>query len=534
MPDNLSNTSSEKSDRIWESLVEFKLPEDILEHIKKEAKKTWETVEDIISKWLWWYLKDKYIEEERQEEIGDIIWDLSIKELESEVLHFMNTKPSEFAHWSEWQIFKMNIPGKNWEVMVVKRPYKETWESEYDLHIKIKEIEILYNKDNKDSIVKIPSIFHHFNDWNDEYVIMEYIHGKTLYLMIIEEILSSETIFLGEKIKDEKLKKLFYYHYYYLLEDKKIGDIDMDDFYSLSIDEILKLLVDENWYLKKIDLDCDSKWEDKFKVLYWILKDWWVDFDWDPKAVFDLDWGPVNKMIYENINFNDFSNIWFLSNTQILHLKNNLNNFISFMHKKWFYHMDIGWNTRNIIFTQKDWLYIPNIIDFWKSRFLWEKHNPSTNEKENDFLIIKNYIEKLWEEGKKKDKIVDNSIEDLYTIWNKFSINKMDIIANYNYYNRYSDIIYFNDLKEVLLSWEVPWWVKLDLWKNWENRYNGMVLSKIISLMYFTREENFWLIEVYINKIEKDKNFKIPFKKKIIKIYRELYKEVSDIRKKQD
>lgn len=526
MPDDLDiKWSSEK----WRTSVEFELPKGILATIKEEAERTWDTVENIISQWLWTHLKDKYVEKERQEEMGDIIWNLNIKELETEVLHFMASKPSEFAHWSEWQIFKMNIPGKAWEVMVVKRPYKETWEKEYDLHKKAKEIEILYNKENPENIVKVPSIFHHFNDWNDDYVVMEYIKWKTLYLKIIEEILSSETILLGEKISDEELKKLFYYHYYYLLEDKIIWDIDMDDFYYLSIEEILKLLMDEKWYLKAIDLEYDSKWEDKFKVLYWILKDAWVKFEWDPKAVFELAWDPVNKMIYDKVNFDNFNEIWFLSNIQKVNLSNNLNKFLTFSHKKWFYHMDLWCNTRNIILTEKEWLYVPTIIDFWKSKFLWDDNNASSIEKEDDYFIIKNFIENL--EVKEKKKLINNYIEKLCDLTKKFKLNKEDIIANYNYYERYPYIIFFNNLKEVLFSWEIPGQVKLDLWKNWEEKYNSMVLSKIITLMFFTREENFGLISKYIDDLEKDKNFKIPFKKKIISIYRDLYHKISEIRK---
>jgi hypothetical protein len=39
--------------------------------------------------------------------------------------------------------------------------------------------------------------------------------------MIIESILSKETIAYGEKIKDKEVQKEFYSMFYYILKDKK-------------------------------------------------------------------------------------------------------------------------------------------------------------------------------------------------------------------------------------------------------------------------------------------------------------------------
>lgn len=218
--------------------VTLRLDSKILETIQDFAKKSWDSISDVLNQWLEKFIVDNFCNEERKKEIWDIIWDLQIEDLENEVLNYLDKEPSEFASWTEAKIYKMHIPWKQNDFLVAKRKYKWTSTTEFDLHSKAKDIELLFKKDNKDSLVHIPALFHHFNkDW-EEYLLMEYIKWKTLYLMIIESILSKETIAYGEKIKDKEVQKEFYSMFYYILKDKKEWELDKSDFDKLSVEDI--------------------------------------------------------------------------------------------------------------------------------------------------------------------------------------------------------------------------------------------------------------------------------------------------------
>ncbi len=533
--------------------VNLRLPEEVYSEIKKHAQETWKSVSTVLSKGLWTYIKDKFIEEEKRKEVWDIIWNLSVEELENEVLKFIESNPIEFAYWTEARVYKMHIPWKKEDVLVVKRKYKDTSLDEYELHSKAKEVEILLKKEWIENNVHIPTLFHHFNKEGEEYILMEYIDWKTLYLMIIESILSNQTIKYWEKINDLDVKKEFYYIFYDLVKNKKIKDLSLEDFYKLELNDIYELLTDENWYFKEIDIESDISWENILKYLYWILDEQWI-LDVKVDSIMDMWWIEINKFLFDIVNNNDLSKIAIFSKLEWLYLSKNISNFLIKMHDNWLYHRDLWLNTRNIILKKtEDWFFRANIIDFWKSKvFDWVVNNKEAYFEENsdwsftryanDSMIVTNYIDKLTNKQVDKYRLIDKQkqsiLEKIFDIWNKYNVDKSDLKFSFENIWRYKNTVYYENLIKILSSREIIWWFKLNLSQSKNKEVskereidNSKVLSNIIVLMYFVRNVNLVKIIQYIKKIEKSKDFNIVRKKEYINLYKNILDDISRMRR---
>lgn len=533
--------------------ITMNLPSGIHENIIELARENWVSVSEILVKWLDSFIKDNFIKKSKQEEVWEIIWDLKIEELEWEVLKFLETNPREFASGTEAKIYKMHIPWQKEDVLVVKRKYKWTSLDEFDVHNKAKEIEFLLKQEQVDNNVHVPALFYHFNKEGEEYILMEYIKWKTLYLMIIESILKNETIKYWEKIKDVEAQKDFYYIFYTMLKDKKLWDLTREDFYKLSTRDIKKILWNNEWYLKEIDIENDESWENILKYIYWLLNDEWV-LNINIESIMDMWWLSVNKFLFDIVNRENFKWIWFLSTTQALFLSKNLSQFIREMHNNWLYHRDIWSNTRNIILTKsEDWLYIPTIIDFWKSiivdknsdnREVYFEENPdnTVTRYANDDMIVNNYIDKLSTIDANTYKLIDNqkekSLENLMVIWEKYWVSKEDMKNAFNFISWYKNIIFFDKLKNILYSKKVAWWYELNLSRtNDKKKYQeriidkSKILSEVIALMFFTKNENFEKIPAYIDSLENNSWFNPPRKKEYILLYKDIFEDISKVKK---
>ena len=382
---------------------------------------------------------------------------------------------------------------------------------------------------------------------------MEYIKWKTLYLMIIESILKNETIKYWEKIKDIDAQKDFYHIFYTMLENKKIWDLTRQDFDKLDINDIKNILWNDEWYLEEINIETDEDGENILKYLYWLLKDQWV-LNISIDSIMDMWWLKINKFLFDIVNREDFKWLWFLSTTQALFLSKNLWQFIREMHNNWLYHRDIWNNTRNIILTQsEDWLYIPTIIDFWKSVivdknlsdnevYIEENADSTSTRYANDEMIINNYIDRLSTVEEKPYRLVDkqkeNSLEKLMLIWKKYWVFTEDLKSAFNFISWYKNVIFFDKLKNILNHRKVAWWYELNLSKtNNKEKFNeriidkSKILSEVIVLMFFTREQNFEKISSYIEKLDSDKSFNPPRKKEYIELYKNIFEDIWKVRK---
>ncbi len=108
-------------------------------------------------------------------------------------------------------IFKIKIQnedGTHKEYIAAKKRYDNNTNNERTIHKKTQEI---VEKQLKGSIVKIPKLKAVITLGNNEkFIIMEFVHGKTLYQMLLEEIFKQQNIPTGEIENDTQAESLFF------------------------------------------------------------------------------------------------------------------------------------------------------------------------------------------------------------------------------------------------------------------------------------------------------------------------------------
>lgn len=531
------------------SKVSLELPDELMKSLIQVSEDSWKSVNEIFSQILESWTRSMLVWSKTDSEIKELLWEVSIDSLEWEVLRFIWKNTVPHSKGTEAEVFKMNIPWNDKEVLLVKRKYENTSENEFSLHHIAKDIQNSLHEEWESS-VHVPTPIHHFNDWNNEYILMEFVKWKTLHLMIAESVISQETIKLWEKIQNEELRKTFYYSYYSYQNPWK-DLIEMDDFYSLSIDKILELLSDENWYMKDIDFVTDEQWNDALINLYWILKEDWIKLDYDPDWLVDMwGWTYVNDLIHNKINTSNLSKIGLFTKEESEKISKDLSKFISYMHSKWLYHVDLWENARNIMFTKTSEWYRIDLIDFWRSEYYpdWKGDNdPYFNEitkikftrDENiisrvDWIWIKdsNNRVKLVDEGK------DSSLNELISLWEEFLISEREIKYNNNFYwknleNKNNS--FYNALSNILLDRRNIRWYELNLSRSTKNdiqiirdNENDIIKAEILVLMYFVNESNLDKLGEYIDWLE----LKVAKKWEYKKLYKSIYDRIISLKKK--
>lgn len=515
-------------------------PDEAMEVILEISEKLWKTPEEIISDILHKWTRSILAWSKTDQEIKNILWEISIENLENEVLRFVWKNTLPFSSWTEADVFKMNVPWNDKELLLVKRKYEWTSESEFSMHHIAKDIQNSFH-DKYESNVFVPTPIHHFHDEKNEYILMEFIRGKTLHLMLLESILKQETVFLWEKIQNEDLRKNFYYNFYcYQNRENEIMDESM--FYSLSINEILDLISDENWYIKDFEFICDEEWSEALLWLYRILKEDGIKVDYDPDWLDEMGVNTyVNNLIHNKINISDLSKVWLFTTEESSEIVRDLDKFLSFMHKNWLYHVDLWENARNIMFTKKtDWWYRIDIIDFWRSKYFplwvtpeniyedqvtWVKYIRDENIVSRIFSYWK--IDNL-KIGKINDKDKQNTLLDLLMIWSKLWISEDQIKYNFNFYWKsfeWKTESLNKILKDILASRKnIRWYelnlsvIKNDKLKQLErDKENDIVKAEILVLMYLGNLD-YNTFSNYIDNLD----FKVSRKKDYIKMYHDI------------
>ncbi len=456
--------------------------------------------------------------------------------LEKEIKKYFESSPHMITEGSEWMIYTMNIPGQ-WEVVVIKKVREHLSKNniEYENHYKFKELEIELDINGDENIVKIPTPIHHFNDWNSEYIVMEYIPWKTLYTMILEKLVEEDALSYLSKINNETDKKDFLFMYYQFI----YWETSEEDFLKMTYDEILSIITGSDWYIKSVSFDDDTKAEQNTINIYTKLRELRL-IDWNPMlSEIDENWNWINSFLNHRIEKIMWEKwLWVFSQSTWKYIQDQVLNFLKKSHDKNLYHMDLWWNPRNIMFVRNsNQEYIPYIIDFWKSECGWEWSYENHLlwgtyvRDENINLFIKNSSSWIRVKLLEDEKLID--LNDCYEIWKKieseFGIKIEDEgIKNANIVALSSkNIIYYNSLINILKTGYVRWY-KLNLWKNWDENDNSWVLAEIIVLMFYVRDENFWKILDYIDNL---KRVEFTWKKIAIPLYKKIYEEVKKLRK---
>lgn len=377
------------------------------------------------------------------------------------------------TNWQEWEIYKIKLENKNYIIA------KKRFDNNSQIETELQNYAFKLSKESK-SWVKVPEIFYEFSDWNNGYIVMEYIEWKTLYTIIWEEMVNSQLIPLISKLVDKKVNN------WEIIYKKYLGEIN----------EFKKLY----WNWNKIVFNNDYESQSAMRTICWILYDlWYIDWNFDSYTVNKIS----NERYYwvEQKLLNDF-----LSKIQIFDeddkeiIVNKIKIFLDDIHKKWFYHRDLWKNFRNIMINWTD----VTIIDFWRSvtnmwpNFDYEKWHYT---KDNDIIANINRTNK----DKKEEKNTLNiDYSELIEKWKNLGLNitEKDIILHSNFKNLNIEKVLddFINLKDNSYDWFI--YLSSKVWGkdfDFKNRSTNKWKTKLFILINLLDNDK---IESLKNKID--------------------------------
>lgn len=127
--------------------------------------------------------------------IGKYVFNLGMEQLQKRILNEV-AKSHPYTSGTEGDIYRLEIDGKDY--IIVKKRFHIS-QNEYDFQKKAYDISLELSK-KEENIVAVPELFNHFVDGSDEYIVMEYVHGKTLYALILERLVSKILIPMVERL----------------------------------------------------------------------------------------------------------------------------------------------------------------------------------------------------------------------------------------------------------------------------------------------------------------------------------------------
>ncbi len=267
-------------------------------------------------------------------ELGNFV----LKEIERKIL---DNQIEHIWQGTEWIIYKVIITLPWWQkqtILAAKKRFDNAVNNENTMHKSFYDI-----SENKKYWVKVPQIFGTKEVNWENYLLMEFINGKTLFNLKLEKI--------AWEIYKEFNKK-----YPELWEEMKtinknidINNINKCHAFSFETDAIAR-----NELYKIISFLNDK--QDLFITKRTGHK--WITY-LDKRAFDNILWKiyhdeDIDKTIFDLKTWRD--------------IQNKLKNFFYESHKKWLFHRDIWGNPANMMFEQ-DWDTItPVVIDFGKSK----------------------------------------------------------------------------------------------------------------------------------------------------------------------
>jgi tRNA A-37 threonylcarbamoyl transferase component Bud32 len=328
------------------------------------------------------------------------------------------------------------------------------------------------------SNIKVPEVLYEFQDWDNWYIVMEYIEWKTLYNLIWQEIINDHLVSLIKKHSskwDEKSLKA--------LED-------IDDLYK------------RYWESGEIEFTTDREAINAMETICVIMFDLWI-INWTFHQSITEPWNPIKVFpIEEELIEKYLHKIWIFNEDRLNEIIKNLNIFIKEMHSNWVYHRDLGKNFRNIMFTEND----TYIIDFWRTIVTNESdYNYENWLYTNDQSIVNN-ISKTKSKNKSEQvlkidtKQIIQKWKDLWLNINEWliEINK-DVVVKIDIISVLDDFVNGNDR---MYNWFI--YLKYKPW-SYEEKSSMQWRQKIFILLQLLNNEQKEKIKYKINEYLKER-----------------------------
>ncbi|OIP53796.1 hypothetical protein AUK10_01970 [Candidatus Gracilibacteria bacterium CG2_30_37_12] len=283
--------------------------------------------------------------------VTNYIQELGMKQLQKHILQQLE-KSQPYTSGTEGDTYRLKINGKDY--IIVKKRYHIS-EKEHIFQEKAYKIARELSAETG-NIVAVPELFSHFIDDSSEYIVMEYIQGKTLYALILEQLVTKILLPLLEK---SGRKMLDYSHDVRLQEfltnyafDIKQGDLDFNGTTSSSFYSRFE-------QSSRIHFSNDTNAEVGTLELYNLLYDTGLIRENPNQTAIGSGLNPFLAREYKKY----FSQFGLFQEGESVEVRKNLRIFLQKLHENKLYHRDIGGNPRNIMFGENGKIYI---IDFGK------------------------------------------------------------------------------------------------------------------------------------------------------------------------
>lgn len=279
-------------------------------------------------------IQDVLKEDISPSELGNFV----LNQIEEKIL---NNQIEHIWQGTEWIIYKVIIDIPWWQkqiILAMKNRFDDNIKNESTMHERFSNI-----SKNKEYWVRVPKIFGSKEINGENYLLMEFINGKTLFNLKLEKI--AEEIYKKFENKYPEFWK-WMKSINKNIDNNNINKCHMFNFETdqMARDELFKII---SFLNDQQDLFITKR--------TWIK---WITF-LDKKAFDDILWKiyydeEIDKTIFDLKRWRD--------------IQDKLKNFFYASHKEWLFHRDIWGNPANLMFEQ-DWdTIVPVVIDFGKSK----------------------------------------------------------------------------------------------------------------------------------------------------------------------
>jgi len=283
--------------------------------------------------------------------MGRFMFEYGIEQMQKHILQKVGSS-EPYTSGTEGDIYRIEIKGK--EYIIVKKRYHIS-QKEHVFQKKAYKIASKLSKQDG-NIVSVPELFNHFVDGSNEYIVMEYVHGKTLYTLILEQLITKILLPLIEKTEKNSIDQATFIRLEefltrYELQTKQfalnLNSTSESSFYS-RFEESSRIHFPN-------DTDAELGTLEFYNLLYdaGLIQE-------NPNQK-DGKTGANPFLIKEYKKY--FSELSLFQESESKEIRKQLRVFLQTLHENQLYHRDLGGNPRNIMFGENGKIYV---IDFGK------------------------------------------------------------------------------------------------------------------------------------------------------------------------
>lgn len=337
------------SDNSMAHQATVKLPVDIHEKVAESAAKLGLSPKDFTEQAIQSFLEGMV--RRNNTPASNYIHELGMEQLQKHILKKI-AESQRYTSGTEGDIYRLEINGK--DCIIVKKRFHIS-EKEHIFQKKAYDIAKKLSEETG-NIVAVPELFSHFIDGTNEYIVMEYVQGKTLYALILEQLVTKILLPILEKSWKDSMDYSYSTRLQEFLTHYSSGTKQWDlDFIGTNLSSFYSRFEKSS----RVHFSNDTDAEIATLELYNLLYDIGLITENPNQTIVGYGSNPFLTKEYKK----HFSQLGLFQEWESIEIRKNLRIFLQELHTNQLYHRDIGGNPRNIIFGKDGKIYV---IDFGK------------------------------------------------------------------------------------------------------------------------------------------------------------------------